>query len=75
MKAFILDCKSTANITKNTVSTKIIEFGYGIRFTSCQFDSLTPANIVNNFIQIHGNSTSTSLSSCVLIHDTKNVNV
>jgi len=72
---YLLGCKTTANIKKNIVSAEMTGFGYGIRFTSCEFDSLTPANLVNNLVTIHGDAAGTSLSSCILIHETKNVNI
>ncbi|RLD46761.1 MAG: hypothetical protein DRI86_02275 [Bacteroidetes bacterium] len=72
---YLAGCKTTANVTKNKVITYMTKYSYGIHFTSCEFDSLIPANIVNNFVQLYGDATGLSLSACIIVQETKNVNI
>ena len=72
---YLFNNKGTALISKNKILTISTELGYGIRLSNCIFDTLAPATIVNNFVQLHGSATGTNLSACILIHDSKNVNV
>jgi hypothetical protein len=65
----------SATIEKNKILTTATAFGYGIRMTSCTFDSLNPATIVNNFVQMYCNSTGTSLSAGIINHESKYINV
>ena len=72
---FLLNGTGSAMISKNSIYTKNISTGYGIRMTSCLFDSLNPTMVVNNYIQMHVNSTGTTISAGIINHETRFVNV
>lgn len=65
----------SAQVTMNKLLTKATKFAYGISFEGCVFDSLNHAQIVNNFVQLNGNTTSNNLSAGILIYETPNVDV
>ena len=67
--------RGSAQIVGNKLLTLATEYAYGISVENCVFDSLNSALIANNFVQIFGNSTSTSLSAGILVYQTANVDV
>ncbi len=72
---YLLSNTGSALISKNKIYNQAIATGYGIRVTSCLFDSLNPATIANNFVDMHVNSSGTTISAGILNHESRFVNV
>jgi hypothetical protein len=71
----LINNSGSAQVTMNKLLTKATEYAYGISFENCAFDSLNHSQIVNNFVQLNGNTTSNNLSAGILIFETPNVDV
>ena len=61
-------------ITNNEIYSTVSEMAKGINLDQCSFDIANPANISNNFIQIHVNTQLPDNSSGIEIYNTSNVN-
>jgi hypothetical protein len=72
---YLLSNTGSATISKNSIYTKMTSTGYGIRMSSCSFDTLNPATVVNNFVNLSVNSTGTTISAGIINHESKFVNV
>ena len=72
---YLIGNTGSATIEKNKILTTATAFGYGIRLSSCIFDSLSPTTVVNNFVQMYCNSTSTNLSAGIINHESKYTNI
>jgi hypothetical protein len=59
----LANCSGSAQVYKNHILVANAQIGYGVLATNSVFDSLVPARIYNNFVQIHSTSSSTTLSS------------
>ena len=61
-------------ITSNEIYSTVSEMAKGINLNQCSFDIANPANVSNNFIQIHVNTQLPDNSSGIEINNTSNVN-
>ncbi len=71
----LVENTGTATITKNNILTTSSNVVYGIRLSSCNFDSIVHTTIVNNIIQLDANSATTSLSAGIINQESKNVDI
>jgi len=72
---YLEDNSGTPIIKMNKILSKISQIAFGIRMNNCAFSATNRGQIVNNFFNVHANSTSTTTTTGILVYNTPNLDI